>query len=291
MNLVEIEDLHYSYLDGTPFATVALRGITMQVRDGEFLGILGPSQSGKSTLIQFFNGLLTSQRGRVSVLGSELGHSETSIMQLRRNVGLVFQYPEDQLFAESVYADVAFGPRNFEIPEDEIESRVDQALRQVGLDPGSYRDRMVTNLSGGEKRRVAIAGVLASSPRLLVFDEPTAGIDPRTREMLLSWMRSLHEEGVTVVVATTSAEEIAAIADRFVILKDGRVVKEGTPAKVLADENLTSDTGIGVPVTLRVVRRLRELGHDVSTDFVPTTSEVSDVIAQLLENGTMVDTH
>jgi energy-coupling factor transport system ATP-binding protein len=279
VNLVEVEHLHHTYLPGTPFASTALADVTMQVREGEFLGLVGPSRSGKSTLIQFFNGLLVPQRGRVTVLGTEIGRKRSGVARLRRDVGLVFQYPEAQLFAESVAEDVAFGPRNFGL--DRVEERVRDALQQVRLDPDVYGDREVSALSGGEKRRAAIAGVLASSPRLLVFDEPTAGIDPETRTGLLAWLADLKGQGVTVVVATNSTVEIAPVADRFVVLDEGRVVAEGAPVDVLDDERLTTETGIGVPVAFEVLRRLRGVGHPVPR-VVPSPVEAADVIARLI---------
>jgi energy-coupling factor transport system ATP-binding protein len=281
VNLVEVRDAHYTYLAGTPFATPALRGATARVVRGEFLGIVGPSRSGKSTLVQFFNGLLAPSRGEVRVGGEPISRESAALRRLRRQVGLVFQQPETQLFASTVAEDVAFGPRNFGFPNEQIGWRVDEALTRMRLDPAHYRDRDVSMLSGGEKRRVAIAGVLACAPELLVLDEPLAGLDPDTCAGLVEHLVELHAAGTTVVVVSGSAVEWAPLVDRLVVLRDGAVHAEGRPGEVLADEHLVRSTGIGIPDSLALLHRLRESGRPVP-DGVFGPAETAAVIASVL---------
>lgn len=290
MSVIEVRDLHHVYLDGTPFAAPALHGVTMDVEHGEFLGIVGPSRSGKSTLVEFFNGLLVPRHGEVSVLGTPITSGRGGVRDLRRQIGLVFQYPEAQLFAETVAEDVAFGPRNFGVGASALDECVDDGLRRVNLDPATYRDRAVVSLSGGEKRRVAIAGVLASAPSVVVLDEPTAGIDPDTRASLLTWLGELHRAGTTVVVVSNSAVEVAPLADRLVVLNEGSVMSSGTPYEVLAQEDVTSTTGIGVSASFEVIRRLRQAGHP-TPNRVGGPGEAAAVIASLVTERARAKEH
>jgi len=265
---IVVEGLTHIYLPGTPMEVVALQDVDLEVKDGEFLALIGPTGSGKSTLVQHFNGLLRPTRGRVAVDGVDLSDRRVNLRQVRQRVGLVFQYPEQQLFEETVRADVAFGPRNLGFPPDEVERRVRQALEMVGLDLGIL-DRSPFELSGGEMRRVAIAGVLAMGPRVLVLDEPTAGLDPGGREEILARLRSLHRDyGLTVVLVSHQMEEVARLATRVVVLHRGRVLATGSPREVFARAEMLEEVGLGVPAVTQVMCLLRARGWPVRTDVL-----------------------
>ncbi len=241
----------------------ALEGITLRVSRGEMVAVIGPTGSGKSTLIQHFNGLLRPTSGTVLVEGEDLWAPRTDRRKARRRIGLLFQFPEYQLFEETVRRDVSYGPKNLGLAEPEIEERVEEALAQVGLDPVRFGSRSPFTLSGGEMRRVAMAGVLAMRPSVLVLDEPTAGLDPRGREDLLQTVLSLHGEGMTVVLVTHNMDEAARLATRIIVLEAGRVEMEGTPAEVFADEEALDRIGLGVPQAARLVGMLRRGGIPV----------------------------
>jgi energy-coupling factor transport system ATP-binding protein len=262
--VIECRDVTYTYLRGTPREAVALRGVTLQILDGEAVGIIGPSGSGKSTLIQHFNGLLRPTSGTVRIGGEDLWAPRTNRSRARHQVGLVFQFPEYQLFEETVRRDVAYGPRNLGLPEDEVTARADEALHSVGLDPDRFGDRSPFTLSGGEMRRAALAGVLAMRPQVLVLDEPTAGLDPRGKEEVLQRIRTLHRQGLTVVLVTHSMDEAAQVAQRIVILHAGRVLVEGSPLEIFSREDDLRRIGLGLPQPARLVRLLRQRGIDVA---------------------------
>nr|MBA2529178.1 energy-coupling factor transporter ATPase [Euzebyales bacterium] len=267
MSLIEIEGLEHTYLEGTPFASRVLRGVDLAVEEGELLGVVGPSQSGKSTMAQFCNGLLRPRRGRVVVDGVDTGARGADLRELRRRVGLVFQYPEHQLFAETVGDDVAFGPRNIGVPKAALAARVDAALEAVSLDPATFRDRYVHTLSGGQKRRAAIAGVLALEPAVLILDDPIAGLDPRGRDGILGWIAELHRRGgLTTVLISNSLEEIAPLLQRVAVMAAGRVVTAGTPAEVFGDPEVLRRVGLGVLPTVELMGALQARGLDVPLD-------------------------
>ncbi len=253
----------YTYLRGTPREAVALRGVTLQISTGEAVGIIGPSGSGKSTLIQHLNGLLRPTSGTVRIAGEDLWAPRTDRRRARQRVGLVFQFPEYQLFEETVRRDVAYGPRNLGLPEDEINERVDQALHAVSLDPARFGDRSPFTLSGGEMRRAALAGVLAMRPQVLVLDEPTAGLDPRGKHEVLERVKALHHQGLTVVLVTHSMDEAARLAQRIVVLDAGRVMVDGSPHEIFAREEDLQRIGLGLPQPTRLVRLLRRRGIHV----------------------------
>lgn len=258
--LLECRDVAYSYRRGTPMEAEALRGVTLEVAAGELLGLVGPTGSGKSTLIQHFNGLLRPSRGRVVVAGHDLWAPRADRRAARRLVGLLFQFAESQLFEETVRRDVGYGPRALGLDADEVEARVDEALRQVGLDPARFGDRSPFALSGGEMRRVALAGVLAMRPRVLVLDEPTAGLDPRARAELLDHIRVLHARGLTIVLVTHNMDEVALLARRVVVLHAGRIAAQGDPRAVFAREDDLRVWGLGLPQAAALIRRLRARG-------------------------------
>jgi len=277
---IACEGLTYTYLRGTPRETVALRGIDLVIRAGEMLAIIGPTGSGKSTLVQHFNGLLRPTAGVVRVDGEDLWGPNTNRRRARQRVGLVFQAPEAQLFEETVRRDVAFGPRNLALSEDVVAGRVEEALRQVGLDPARFGDRSPFELSGGEKRRVAIAGVLAMRPQVLVLDEPTAGLDPKGREELLARIAGLHRQGMTVVVISHDMDIVASLAGRVIVLHEGRILLEGAPRDVFARDAELRAIGFTAPQATRLARLLRERG--VPLDDVLTIDEARRALKPLV---------
>jgi energy-coupling factor transport system ATP-binding protein len=262
--LLDCQDVIHTYLRGTPMEAAALLGVTLQVHAGEAVGIIGPTGSGKSTLIQMFNGLLRPTGGRVLVNGQDLWAPRADRRRARQEIGLVFQFPEYQLFEETVRRDVAYGPRNLGLSADEVTARADEALRQVGLDPARFGERSPFSLSGGEMRRVALAGVLAMRPRALVLDEPTAGLDPRGRRELLERIVRLHRQGLTIVMVTHSMDDVAWLAGRVVIMHAGRIAMQGTPAEIFAREDDLLSIGLALPQAARLVRELRRRGLSVS---------------------------
>ncbi|MEW6107037.1 MAG: energy-coupling factor transporter ATPase [Bacillota bacterium] len=281
---IKVENLCYTYNPGTPFARTALEDINLEINDGEFVGIIGETGSGKSTLIQHFNGLLRPTRGRVLVDGVDIWQKDVRLKDIRQKVGLVFQYPEHQLFEETVFADVAFGPRNMGLDEDEVGRRVRLALEMVGLDFEAVKARSPFELSGGEMRRVAIAGVLAMEPSVLVLDEPVSGLDPRGRDELLQELTRLHEKfEYTVVLVSHSMEDVARLAKRLVVMHRGRVVADGPVREVFRMTDLLRDTGLGVPQVTELMLELARRGKDVRTDVL-TVEEAKVELVRLLRS-------
>ncbi len=269
MALIECVDLTHVYLQGTPLEAVALRGVTLSIDAGSFVGLLGPTGSGKSTLIQHFNALLRPTSGTVRVAGIDLSRPRADVKTVRRKVGLVFQYPEDQLFEETVFDDVAYGPRNLGLPPQEIQDRVHEALRLVGVDPDAFGRRSPFSLSGGEMRRVAIAGVLAMQPEVLVLDEPAAGLDPQGKQEILGQIRTLHRErGLTVILITHSMDEAAQLVDRIVVMNRGQVAMDGPVRGIFRRADELASIGLGVPAITDLMLRLRRRGVAVRPDVL-----------------------
>jgi len=282
MAFIECEALGHIYLRGTPMETVALREVTLRIDEGEFVALIGPTGSGKSTLVQHFNALLRPTSGTVRVGGVDLSAPKADLQAVRRQVGMLFQYPEHQLFEETVAEDVAFGPRNLGLPEDEVQARVAEALRAVGLDPAVFGPRSPFSLSGGEMRRVAAAGVLAMSPRVLVLDEPAAGLDPRGKAEILGHFRALHSQrGTTIVLITHDMDDAAALATRVIVLDQGRVVMDGPVREVFARADDLHALGLGVPAVTDLVRHLRARGLPVREDVL-TAEEARTAIREAL---------
>ena len=259
---IEVRDLKHVYMADTPFETHALSGISMEIRDGEFIGIIGHTGSGKSTLISHLNALERSEPGTVFVNGRDLGDKDTDLTEIRRSVGLVFQYPEYQLFEETVAGDIAFGPHNLKLPPDEVEKRVARAMDLVGLD-ASLRDRSPFELSGGQKRRVAIAGVLAMEPDVLILDEPAAGLDPAGRADMLDLIERFHETGATVVMVSHSMDDVGRLCDRLYVLDHGSIAFSGTPEEVFVHGAELRSIGLDVPECARLAEALRAKGFDI----------------------------
>jgi len=277
---IEVKGLTHVYMPGTPFEARALNEVSLAIRSGEFIGIIGHTGSGKSTLITHLNGLERSEPGVVSVNGTDLGNKDTDLIAIRRMVGLVFQYPEYQLFEETVAKDVAFGPSNLGLDAEEIARRVDRALRQVGLDPDQVAEKSPFELSGGQKRRVAIAGVLAMQPSILILDEPAAGLDPAGRRDMFELIRGIHDEGVTVVMVSHSMDDVGRLCDRLFVLNRGEIAYSGTPAEVFIHESRLHDIGLDVPESAKLARRLRDAGFDIPEGIY----RMEDVCAAIIGN-------
>ena len=278
--IIRVENLTHTYSAGTPFERSAVDGMNIEVMPGEFLGIIGHTGSGKSTLIQHLNGLLKPTSGRVLLDGVDIWENPKEIRKVRFQVGLVFQYPEYQLFEETVYKDIAFGPGNMGLGKEEIDRRVRQAAAFVGLSE-ELLDKSPFELSGGQKRRVAIAGVIAMEPKVLILDEPTAGLDPAGREKILRQIRAYHEEkGTTVILVSHSMEEIAQNVDRIVVLKGGRNYMDGTPREVFARAEELEAVGLDVPQVTRIAMELRRRGMEIDT-AVYTVEELKTALLRL----------
>lgn len=276
--LIRVKDLVYTYAPGTPLARAALRGVSLEISPGERVGILGPTGSGKSTLAQHLAGLLEPTAGRVWLNGTVAHERTPPARARRRRVGLAFQYPEDQIFEQTVFREVAFGPRNLGLEETEIARRVRWALEMVGLDAAEMEDRVPFTLSGGEMRRVALAGVLAMHPEVLILDEPTAGLDPRGRRELLARVRIWQEEtGLTLILVSHDLDELARVVERVVLLQGGQVVADGPVRRVLSDGELLRATGLDVPRPVALLQALREAGWEVHTDLLLPEEAVVEI--------------
>jgi energy-coupling factor transport system ATP-binding protein len=280
--MIRCEHLTYIYGRGTPFQVQALTDVSLEIRAGEIVGVIGATGSGKSTLIQHMNGLLRPASGRVLLDDVDIHGSRVDRRRIRQQIGLLFQYPEQQLFEETVLADVAFGPRNLGLTEEDARARAHRALEQVGLPPDRFGSRSPFDLSGGEMRRAAIAGVLAMEPRMLILDEPTAGLDPMGRRDLLDHFRRLHRDrGLTVVLITHSMDAVAQLCERLFVLDRGRLVAEGATRTVFADAARLTALGLGVPQVTRLAHRLRERGVRVRADLL-TIDEARVAIREAL---------
>ena len=263
--ILQIEHLTHTYSAGTPFQRSAVDDMNLSMMDGEFLGIIGHTGSGKSTLIQHLNGLLKPTSGRILLQGRDIWADPKKIRDVRFQVGLVFQYPEYQLFEETVYKDIAFGPKNMGLDEADIDRRVRDAAAFVGLTEAML-DKSPFELSGGQKRRVAIAGVIAMEPKVLVLDEPTAGLDPRGRDDILARIQDYHRaKNASVVLVSHSMEELARNVDRIVVLSDSHVFMEGTPRQVFARADELDQVGLDIPQVTKVALALRRRGLPVDT--------------------------
>ncbi|WP_243208452.1 energy-coupling factor transporter ATPase [Oscillibacter hominis] len=282
--ILQVEHLVHTYSEGTPFCRSAVQDMTFSVRRGEFLGIIGHTGSGKSTLIQHLNGLLQPTSGRILLDGKDIWAEPKKIRDVRFRVGLVFQYPEYQLFEETVYKDIAFGPTNMgKTPEE-----VDRCVREAAAFAGVSEEQLTQSpfdLSGGQKRRVAIAGVIAMDPEVLILDEPSAGLDPEGRERLLSNIRTYHAaKGNTVILVSHSMDEIARNVDRILVLKDAKVLMQGTPREVFARAEELESAGLNVPQVTKIARALHQRGLPIDP-AVYTVEELRRAILALRGGG------
>ena len=287
--VIRCDRLSHTYQRGTPFEAAAVDDVSLEIRAGEAVGIIGATGSGKSTLVQHFNALLRPTRGRVYLDDVDVHAKEVDRRRVRQQIALLFQYPEHQLFEETVEADVAFGPRNLGLGDDEVRKRVDRALRQVGLDPARFGRRSPFTLSNGEMRRTAIAGLLAMRPRVLILDEPTAGLDPAGRREILGHVARLRREaGLTLVLISHSMDAVASLCERVVVLDRGRLIADGTVRAVFADAPKLVSLGLGVPQAAQCVHRLRDAGWTVRPDVL-TVEEARAAILDALRRRGAVD--
>lgn len=265
---IKTENLTHIYMPGSPFEKTALNNVSIEIKDGEFVALIGHTGSGKSTLIQHFNGLLEATSGKIIVDDVDITDKNIKLTDIRKKVGLVFQYPEYQLFEETIAKDIAFGPRNLGLSEEEIQKRVIKSMEMVGLDYETYKDRSPFDLSGGQKRRVAIAGVIAMEPTTLILDEPTAGLDPKGRDDILAQIRKLHDDyKMTIIMVSHSMEDVANIAEHIIVMNHGEVALEGTPANVFKEVDKLEKIGLAVPQVTYLVKKLREKGFDISDNI------------------------
>ena len=275
--IIELRQLTHIYSQGTPFEHVALQNVDLTVAPGEYLAVIGRTGSGKSTLMQHLNGLLRPTSGQVLFEGEDIWGSKERTRQVRFQVGLVFQYPEYQLFEETVYRDIAFGPTNMGLDQAEVDRRVRQAARFVGLSDHTL-EKSPFDLSGGQKRRVAIAGVIAMEPKVLILDEPTAGLDPAGAAQILGNIRAYHrEKKAAIILVSHSMNEVAREAQRLVVFRDGTIPYSGTPQEVFSHGAELERMGLGVPEMTRVFARLRDMGYQVPAS-VYTVEQARDAI-------------
>lgn len=280
---IRLTDVSYTYMQGTPFQRHALQNINLEIARGEFVGIIGHTGSGKSTLVQHLNGLLKPTSGQVTVDGISLHDKGAEAKKARLRVGMVFQYPEHQLFEETVEADISFGPRNLGLDQEEIERRVKTAMKFAGLDYNTYASRSPFQLSGGQMRRVAIAGVIALEPEYLVLDEPSAGLDPRGRDEIFHEIQELHKNtGTTVILVTHNMEEVARMATRLIVMDHGQIILDGSPVDIFhSGRARLLEAGVDVPNVTNLMRKLKEKGIDVDTTVL-TASEAADNIYEIV---------
>ncbi len=280
--ILEVKDLYHTYMEKTPLEYQALSGINLQVKKGECIAIIGHTGSGKSTLIQHFNGLMRPQRGEVLVDSQNLSDSKLDVKALRRKVGLVFQNPEDQIFEKLIGDDIAYGPLKMGLPLKEVRDRVKWAMELVGLSFEELKDRVTYALSGGQKRKVALAGVLALQPKILVLDEPTAGLDPHSRQELLHKIGQLNEkENMTVIFVSHNMEEVAHLAQRIYVLAEGKNLVEGTPRYIFGNSETLAKHHIGAPQTVEILARLKERGYPVNLKAYEMESAAQEIVSIL----------
>ena len=278
---IEVRHLTHTYSEGSAFQATAIRDVNLTIEDGEFVAVIGHTGSGKSTLVQHLNGLLKPTEGQVLVDGEDMFGEGVDKRRIRQKVGLVFQYPEYQLFEETVAKDIAFGPKNQGLSPEEIDRRVHAAMAHVHLDYDKYADRSPFELSGGQMRRVAIAGVLAMEPKVLILDEPTAGLDPRGRDRILGMIRDLHaESGVTVIMVSHSMDDVASLATRLVVMSRGQLVATGTPREIFRQREMMERIGLGVPEAAQLCGKLRARGLPLPEDLY-TPEELRDALLAL----------
>ncbi|MBP5600440.1 MAG: energy-coupling factor transporter ATPase [Lachnospiraceae bacterium] len=273
-----VNHVTYRYNAGTAMENTALNDVNIKINDSEFIGLIGHTGSGKSTLVQHLNGLIKPTEGGIYVDGADIWDEGYDLKKLRGEVGLVFQYPEHQLFETDVFTDVCFGPKNLGLSEKEIQLRAYEALKMVGIED-EYFYQSPFDLSGGQKRRVAIAGVLAMKPKVLVLDEPTAGLDPKGRDELLDKLSSIRKEtGCTIVLVSHSMEDVANYADRIVVMDKGTVVYDDTPRNVFKHYKELKEMGLGVPQITETMYALKEAGFNVSTDIITIEEAVKEIL-------------
>lgn len=280
--MIKIENLNYIYQPDMPYRIDALKNINLEIKSGEFVALIGHTGSGKSTLIQHLNGLIKPTSGKIYINGEDITLPDTDMKRVRKNVGLVFQYPEHQLFEETVYRDIAFGPANMGLSEEEIKEAVLEACDAVGISE-ELLEKSPFELSGGQKRRVAIAGVLAMKPKILILDEPTAGLDPHGRDSILNLLKRLHKENKeqTIIFVSHSMEDVARLAEKVIVLNDGTVSMTGTVGEVFSKGDELSRIGLNVPEITRLINILNNEGAELPED-VFTVKKATEIIGNRL---------
>ena len=280
---VIVKNLTHIYDEGMPFASKALDDISFEIKDNDFVGLIGHTGSGKSTLIQHLNGLLKPSSGQIIVNGFNITDKDLNLTEIRKRVGIVFQYPEYQLFEETVEKDIAFGPGNLGLDEAEISKRVKNSMEAVGLDYETYKDKSPFDLSGGQKRRVAIAGVIAMNPEVLILDEPTAGLDPGGRDEIFNLIKKLHRDNnITIILSSHSMDDMAKLAQTIIVMNHGKIEFMGTPREVFTSHaDKLREIGLDVPQVLELAPKLRQKGFDIRPDIL-TVEEVKDEILKVM---------
>ena len=280
--IIDIKNLNFIYNPNTPFESKALNNVSVSIEAGEFIGLIGHTGSGKSTLVQHLNGLMKPASGEIIIDGTNITGKDVKLKSIRQKVGLVFQYPEYQLFEESVYKDIAFGPSNLGLDESEVDKRVRDAMEVVGLDFESLKDRSPFELSGGQKRRVAIAGVIAMKPKVLVLDEPTAGLDPHGRDEILSEIQGLFKrEGITIILVSHSMEDVAKLVDRILVMHHGKVVMDDKTREIFKRVDELESIGLGVPQITKFMKEFKALGNDVREDILTVEEAKEELLSYL----------
>ena len=280
---VIVKNLTYIYDEGMPFASKAIDDISFEIKDNDFVGLIGHTGSGKSTLIQHLNGLLKPSSGEIIVNGFNITDKDLNLTEIRKRVGIVFQYPEYQLFEETVEKDIAFGPGNLGLDEEEISKRVRKSMEAVGLDYETYKDKSPFDLSGGQKRRVAIAGVIAMNPEVLILDEPTAGLDPGGRDEIFNLIKKLHRDNnITIILSSHSMDDMAKLAQTIIVMNHGKIEFMGTPREVFTSHaDKLREIGLDVPQVLELATKLRNKGFDIRPDVL-TVEEIKDKILKVM---------
>ena len=281
---VEVRNLSHIYDAGGPFEFKALEDVSFRVRDGEFVAVIGHTGSGKSTLVQHMNGLSKPTSGTVFVGNLDLSDKNTSLKEVRRHVGLVFQYPEYQLFEETVKADIGFGPKNMGLDAEEIDYRVREAMELTELNYNALADKSPFELSGGQKRRVAIAGVLAMEPDILILDEPAAGLDPAGRDSILSLIRHWHDNGKTIIMVSHSMDDVADLAEHILVMNHGKLEMEGTPEEIFSQGKRLKEIGLGVPTVTALAMELSERGFPIPANLF-RMEDMEKALLSVLKGG------
>lgn len=283
--IIEIKNLTYIYSPGTPFEIKALDNIDLNIEEGDFIGLIGHTGSGKSTLVQHLNGLMKPTSGDIFVDGVNIAKKGANLKLLRQKVGLVFQYPEHQLFEETVYKDIAFGPKNLGLDKDQIHIRVKEAMEAVGLDFEELKDRSPFELSGGQKRRVAIAGVIAMKPKVLILDEPTAGLDPQGRDEILGEVKELFKSmGITIILVSHSMEDVAKMVKRILVMHNGKIVMDGPTREIFKRADELEELGLGIPQITNFMRNFKAKGHDIRDDILTVEEAKVEIMDYLRRN-------
>lgn len=279
---IEVKGLTHIYNEGLPHESVALEGVTFSAQDGQLVGIIGHTGSGKSTLVQHLNGLLKPKSGSIVVGGTDITSDGVVMRDIRKKIGLVFQYPEYQLFEETVAKDVAFGPANLGLSEAEIDECVKEAIEMVGLDYEKVKNVSPFELSGGQKRRAAIAGVIAMKPEVLILDEPTAGLNPKAHADILNMVETIHRKSKNIIfLVSHNMNDIARMSDKVLVMNHGRLVMDGTLAEVFSREEELKSMGLALPDSMEIMMRLKKAGMDINTDCL-TMDEAAEEIAKVL---------